>query len=41
MMTTPYNPIAINTGSRLAVIDTGTGEKQLQKEQRDRRPAGD
>src|SRR4051794_12663894 len=26
MMTTPYNPIAINTGSKLAVIDTGTGE---------------
>jgi glyoxylase-like metal-dependent hydrolase (beta-lactamase superfamily II) len=26
MMTTPYNPIAVNTGSKLAVIDTGTGE---------------
>jgi hypothetical protein len=26
MMTTPYNPVAINTGGKLAVIDTGTGE---------------
>ena len=26
MMTTPYNPIVVNTGSKLAVIDTGTGE---------------
>jgi glyoxylase-like metal-dependent hydrolase (beta-lactamase superfamily II) len=25
MMTTPYNPVAINTGGKLAVIDTGTG----------------
>jgi glyoxylase-like metal-dependent hydrolase (beta-lactamase superfamily II) len=31
MMTTPYNPIAINTGSRLAVIDTGTGESNYKK----------
>jgi glyoxylase-like metal-dependent hydrolase (beta-lactamase superfamily II) len=23
----PYNPIVVNTGSRLVVIDTGTGEK--------------
>ena len=22
----PYNPIVINTGSKLAVVDTGTGE---------------
>jgi glyoxylase-like metal-dependent hydrolase (beta-lactamase superfamily II) len=31
MMTTPYNPVAINTGSKLAVIDTGTGEANYQK----------
>ena len=31
MMTTPYNPIAINTGSKLAVIDTGTGETNYKK----------
>src|SRR4249919_4291204 len=31
MMTTPYNPIAINTGSRLAIIDTGTGESNYKK----------
>src|SRR5215831_10185265 len=26
MMTTPYNPIVVNNGAKLAVIDTGTGE---------------
>jgi glyoxylase-like metal-dependent hydrolase (beta-lactamase superfamily II) len=26
MMTTPYNPIAVNSGGKLAVIDTGVGE---------------
>src|SRR5215470_10649574 len=26
MMTTPYNPIAINNGGKVAVIDTGVGE---------------
>jgi glyoxylase-like metal-dependent hydrolase (beta-lactamase superfamily II) len=31
MMTTPYNPIAINTGSKVAVIDTGTGESNYKK----------
>jgi glyoxylase-like metal-dependent hydrolase (beta-lactamase superfamily II) len=31
MMTTPYNPIAVNTGSKLAVIDTGTGETSYKK----------
>src|SRR5664279_3395267 len=31
MMTTPYNPICLNTGSKLAVIDTGTGEANYQK----------
>ena len=31
MMTTPYNPIAINTGSKLAVIDTGTGKSNYKK----------
>jgi len=31
MMTTPYNPIAVNIGSKLAVIDTGTGESNHKK----------
>ena len=31
MMTTPYNPIAINTGTKLCVIDTGTGEANYKK----------
>jgi glyoxylase-like metal-dependent hydrolase (beta-lactamase superfamily II) len=31
MMTTPYNPIAVNTGSKLAVIDTGTGDSNYKK----------
>jgi glyoxylase-like metal-dependent hydrolase (beta-lactamase superfamily II) len=31
MMTTPYNPVAINSGGKLAVIDTGTGEANYQK----------
>jgi glyoxylase-like metal-dependent hydrolase (beta-lactamase superfamily II) len=31
MMTTPYNPICINTGSKLAVIDTGTSEANYKK----------
>src|SRR5438105_6376218 len=26
MSTTPYNPVFVNTGSKLVVIDTGTGE---------------
>ena len=26
LMTTPYNPIVVNTGGKLVVIDTGTGE---------------
>jgi glyoxylase-like metal-dependent hydrolase (beta-lactamase superfamily II) len=26
MMTTPYNPVVVNTGSKLVVIDTGTSE---------------
>jgi glyoxylase-like metal-dependent hydrolase (beta-lactamase superfamily II) len=26
IMTTPYNPIVINTGAKLVLIDTGTGE---------------
>lgn len=28
-MATPYNPIVVNTGGKLAVIDTGTGEAAL------------
>ena len=29
LMTTPYNPVVINTGGRLVLIDTGTGEAAL------------
>src|SRR5690242_16689931 len=31
MMTTPYNPVCLNTGSKVAVIDTGTGEASYKK----------
>ena len=31
MMTTPYNPVAINTGGKLCVIDTGTGNANYKK----------
>jgi glyoxylase-like metal-dependent hydrolase (beta-lactamase superfamily II) len=31
MMTTPYNPIVVNTGSKLVVIDTGTGEANFER----------
>ena len=31
MMTTPYNPVAVNIGSNLLVIDTGTGEANYKK----------
>ena len=31
MMTTPYNPVAVNTGSKLLIIDTGTGEANYKK----------
>jgi glyoxylase-like metal-dependent hydrolase (beta-lactamase superfamily II) len=31
MMTTPYNPIALNMGGKLVVIDTGTGEANYKK----------
>jgi glyoxylase-like metal-dependent hydrolase (beta-lactamase superfamily II) len=31
MMTTPYNPVAVNTGTKLLVIDTGTGEAGFKK----------
>jgi glyoxylase-like metal-dependent hydrolase (beta-lactamase superfamily II) len=31
VMTTPYNPVAINTGSRILIIDTGTGEASYRK----------
>jgi glyoxylase-like metal-dependent hydrolase (beta-lactamase superfamily II) len=29
MYVTPYNPIVVNTGQKLVVIDTGTGEASL------------
>src|SRR5688572_26373975 len=29
LMTTPYNPVVINTGGKLVLIDTGTGEAAL------------
>src|SRR5262245_8940950 len=31
MMTTPYNPIVVNTGGKLVVIDTGTGEANFER----------
>jgi glyoxylase-like metal-dependent hydrolase (beta-lactamase superfamily II) len=31
LMTTPYNPVVVNTGSKLAVIDTGTGEANFER----------
>lgn len=31
MMTTPYNPVAINAGSKVLIIDTGTGEANYKK----------
>lgn len=31
MMATPYNPIVVNTGSKLVVIDTGFGEVAYEK----------
>ena len=31
MMTTPYNPVAVNTGSKLVVIDTGLGPGMYQQ----------
>ena len=31
MMTTPYNPVVVNTGSKLVVIDTGTSEANLER----------
>lgn len=31
MMTIPYSPIAVNTGSKLIVVDTGTGEANFEK----------
>jgi len=31
LMTTPYNPIVVNTGSKLVVVDTGTGEANFER----------
>jgi glyoxylase-like metal-dependent hydrolase (beta-lactamase superfamily II) len=31
MMTTPYNPVVVNTGSKLVVIDTGTSETNFER----------
>jgi hypothetical protein len=31
MMAVPYSPIAVNTGSKLVVIDTGTGEANFER----------
>ena len=31
VMTTPYNPVAVNTGSKLVVIDTGTSEANFER----------
>ena len=30
-MTTPYNPIVVNTSGKLVVIDTGTGEAAFER----------
>src|SRR5262245_24422542 len=31
MMTIPYSPIVVNTGSKLVVMDTGTGEANFER----------
>ena len=31
MCSSPYNPIVVNTGGKLVVIDTGTGEAAFQR----------
>ena len=31
MMTTPYNPLVVNTGAKLVVIDTGTSEANFER----------
>ena len=31
MMTTPYNPVVVNSGSKLVVIDTGTSEANFER----------
>jgi glyoxylase-like metal-dependent hydrolase (beta-lactamase superfamily II) len=31
LMTTPYNPVVVNTGAKLVVIDTGTGEANFER----------
>ncbi len=31
MMTTPYNPVVVNTGAKLVLIDTGTGEANFER----------
>jgi glyoxylase-like metal-dependent hydrolase (beta-lactamase superfamily II) len=31
LMTTPYNPVVVNTSGKLVVIDTGTGEANYEK----------
>jgi glyoxylase-like metal-dependent hydrolase (beta-lactamase superfamily II) len=31
MMTTPYNPVVVNTGGKLVVIDTGTSEANFER----------
>jgi glyoxylase-like metal-dependent hydrolase (beta-lactamase superfamily II) len=31
MMTTPYNPVVVNTGSKLVVVDTGTSEANFER----------
>ena len=37
-MVVPYSPIAVNTGSKLVVIDTGTGEGNFERSIRSGRP---
>ena len=37
----PYNPIVLNTGGKLALVDTGTSEAGYTAQQRRRRPVHD
>ena len=37
----PYNPIVVNTGQKLVLIDTGTGEAAFQSDQGLERPVDD
>ena len=38
MIDNPYTPIVVNTGGKLVVIDTGTGEANFEQQQGRGRP---